>query len=262
MLDWTKNIFSGIAKMFTKSDDSVNPETLPDLWKKNTAKPSVSFALTKEAVSRSYVGGPSLGPAPVDADGQPMRQLCALYCSELPPLEDFPQKGILRFFLTDNEDLALDSRNPTNQNRFRVLYQEEEALLPGKNPPISAFFPIREQYFLQFSLEAQQPMSVCSWEYHKACSLLNLAEDDDQIIELLEQSFPADGHRIGGYPKFTQDDPRSAKGLQMFDTLLLQLDAKDPVVEIGDCGVLNFFIPKENLKKLDFSEVLYWWDCY
>ncbi len=237
-------------------------QKLPDLWKKNTAKPSVSFALTKEAVSRSYVGGPNLGPAPVDAAGQPMRQLCTLYCSELPPIEGFPQKGILRFFLSDKEDLGLDSRSPTKQSWFRVLYQEEELLLPREAPPASAYFPIREQYFLQFSLEPQQPMSVCSWQYAKACSLLHVSEDDEQIMELLEKTFPAGGHRIGGYPKFTQDDPRRANTLQRFDTLLLQLDAKDPLVEIGDCGVLNFFIPKKNLKNLDFSEVLYWWDCY
>ena len=30
----------------------------------------------------------------------------------------------------------------------------------------------------------------------------------------------------------------------------------------GDCGVCNFFINKDKLKNLDFSDVLYNWDCY
>ena len=30
----------------------------------------------------------------------------------------------------------------------------------------------------------------------------------------------------------------------------------------GDCGVGNFFINAEDLKRLDFSNVLYNWDCY
>ncbi len=31
---------------------------------------------------------------------------------------------------------------------------------------------------------------------------------------------------------------------------------------IGDGGVINFLIPHEKLKKRDFSDVLFWWDCY
>lgn len=237
-------------------------EKIPEFWQKNTGKPSVSFTLTKEPISRSYVGGPSLGPVPVDAQGNPMRQLCALYCSELPPIPDFPKKGILRFFLTDNDDMALDYANPTSQNWFRVLYQEEENLLPGECPPVSEFFPVQDQYFLQFTLEPNQPMTVCNWDFEDTCVSLKLPEDSDEIMELLEDTFPSEAHRIGGYPNFTQDDPRYKEELQKFDTLLLQLNAEEDVVEIGDCGVLNFFIPKEHLKNLDFSEVLYWWDCY
>ncbi|ETJ18863.1 hypothetical protein Q604_UNBC18576G0001, partial [human gut metagenome] len=30
----------------------------------------------------------------------------------------------------------------------------------------------------------------------------------------------------------------------------------------GDGGVCNFFINKDKLKNLDFSDVLYNWDCY
>ena len=29
----------------------------------------------------------------------------------------------------------------------------------------------------------------------------------------------------------------------------------------GDCGVANFFISRTDLEKLDFSRVLYNWDC-
>ncbi len=36
----------------------------------------------------------------------------------------------------------------------------------------------------------------------------------------------------------------------------------DPASLIGDSGAMQFFIPRENLKKRDFSEILYWWDCH
>ncbi len=262
MLHSEQNIFEKISHMFKKGLSPTNPKKIPAFWKKKTGKPSITFTLTEEPVSRSYIGGPNLGPVPVDADGQPMRQLCALYCSELPPMEGFPKKGILRFFLAENDDMALDPLNPTEQNWFRVLYQQEETLTPGDCPPVSEYFPVQEQYFLQFTLEPAQPMTICHWDYDDTCQRLGFSEDEDEMMELLEDAFPSGGHRIGGYPHFTQDDPRYEEDLRKFDTLLLQLDTEDDMVEIGDCGVLNFFIPKDNLKNLDFSEVLYWWDCY
>ena len=69
--------------------------------------------------------------------------------------------------------------------------------------------------------------------------------------------------KAGGYPYFTQFDPRSVETSQ-YDTLLFQLDTdmrKEIGVMWGDAGVGNFFINREALKRLDFSDVLYNWDC-
>ena len=71
-------------------------------------------------------------------------------------------------------------------------------------------------------------------------------------------------HQLGGYPYFTQDDPRPGQ-YEDFDTLLFQLDSDMPsggdLVLWGDCGVGNFFINRDALKRRDFSKVLYNWDC-
>ena len=70
------------------------------------------------------------------------------------------------------------------------------------------------------------------------------------------------GHKIGGYPYFTQDDPR--KDNDPYTLLLLQIDSDDiEDVEIiwGDCGVANFFINPEDLAKCQFDDVMYNWDC-
>ena len=70
-------------------------------------------------------------------------------------------------------------------------------------------------------------------------------------------------HRIGGYPYFTQEDPREENS--KYDFLLFQLDSdytdNTDKVMWGDSGIGNFFINSERLKKLDFSDVLYNWDC-
>jgi uncharacterized protein YwqG len=64
------------------------------------------------------------------------------------------------------------------------------------------------------------------------------------------------GHKLGGYPHFTQDDPRTRRDLE----LLFQLDSDDGVMW-GDAGVGNFFIAPDDLARRDFSRVLFSWDC-
>jgi uncharacterized protein YwqG len=48
-------------------------------------------------------------------------------------------------------------------------------------------------------------------------------------------------------------------------TLLFQMDsdANEMVyISWGDLGVCNFFIEESKLKNLDFSDVIYYWDCH
>ena len=46
-----------------------------------------------------------------------------------------------------------------------------------------------------------------------------------------------------------------------YDFLLFQLDSDSDKVLWGDVGIGNFFINTEKLKNLDFTDVLYNWDC-
>ena len=70
-----------------------------------------------------------------------------------------------------------------------------------------------------------------------------------------------EGHWLGGYPYFTQDDPRfSRPDYAACTRLLFQMDSSEDILW-GDMGVGNFFIAPEDLQQLDFSRVLYTWDC-
>jgi len=76
-----------------------------------------------------------------------------------------------------------------------------------------------------------------------------------------------ESHRISGYPFFTQGDPRAYGKQKKYDTLLFQMASEynneKPNHEImwGDAGVANFFISLEDLKNLNFQNVIYTWDC-
>ena len=39
------------------------------------------------------------------------------------------------------------------------------------------------------------------------------------------------------------------------------LDSYTDIVMWGDVGVANFFLKKEDLERMDFSDVFYTWDC-
>ena len=87
--------------------------------------------------------------------------------------------------------------------------------------------------------------------------------EEEDFNQLFGAVFP--NAVIGGYPMFTQYDPRTGK-LEKLDTLLFELNSVfDPEKGIdicwGDAGTGSFFIQREKLKELDFSCVLYNYDC-
>ena len=67
-------------------------------------------------------------------------------------------------------------------------------------------------------------------------------------------------HKMGGYAFFCQEDPRNPEEPM---ELLFQLGSGNRFnCAWGDMGVGNFFICRDDLKKADFSKVMYNWDCY
>ncbi|GHT37887.1 hypothetical protein FACS189435_3890 [Bacteroidia bacterium] len=81
------------------------------------------------------------------------------------------------------------------------------------------------------------------------------------VAEELDETLYHATYQIGDYPHFTQDDPRSCDDkLKGHIILLLQIDSSDDIMW-GDAGVANFFISSESLRNLDFSNVIYTWNC-
>lgn len=202
---------------------------------------------------------------PLDEQGQPMLMLAQLNFSEIPRLKNYPTAGILQFFVQPFGGLGSDWENLTEQKNWRVVFHEQvdaavsQADLPKINTEIKDFWsPVMVECRLQFELaEEFVPASDFRNKHFFPSELL---EDDDFWDKYHEEINPT-GHKIGGYAHFTQEDPR---GLGKFEDyiLLLQIDSEDDKVCWGDVGVGNWFIREEDLLRLDFSRVLYNWDCY
>jgi uncharacterized protein YwqG len=247
-----------------------------------TIKPYIEITAQKNSnipLWQSKFGGGPYFPKemdyPTDSQGKPMYLLAQINFAETPMLEGFPEKGILQFYISGNSDVyGLCFDDQCKQEDYRVIYfqdvLEDESLLVTKFDflPESDYLPFNFQSALVFKL-CFEPITICDYQFEpKILNLehkmgFDLYDCYQDIYDEYGENFYSIGHKIGGYPYFTQYDPRGSKKYQGEQTILLfQMDTDDDAgIMWGDAGVANFFIPEEDLKNLDFSNVLYNWDC-
>lgn len=262
-------------------------------------RPAVRFTLEpgEPGIFESKAGGtpylPRHMPWPLDSKGQGLTLLAQVDCAGLGGLPDFPQSGLLQFFSGLDDLFGAEFDNMTEQMDFRVLYHEAvdrsvtAVEVEAKRPPLPedveyltplcagpchiCLSPPAEQGITEqdprfdslFSekwnlLRPDTPVKNI-WDMHK------LVPDRLRDYNVTRQTgWKAPYHQLGGYPYFTQEDPRPGV-CEDLDVLLFQLDSDfqrpNDLVLWGDSGVGNFFINREALKKWDFSRVAYTWDC-
>lgn len=224
---------------------------------------------------------------PVNSQGQQLRLLAQIDCSKV-DAENFPRKGLLQFWVVDDDLVGADFDEPTVQENFRIIYHEtvdetvSEDEIAAKVQPSDeeSYFPIEKETALIFK-KSKESMSFSDYRFDKLFTeKFNSLSPDEKIEDIFDLDLnPFDlpdnecknhlsksgwGHKIKGFPSFTQTDPRNEE--DGFDTILLQIDSgkidDDHEILWGDCGICNFFISSSKLKNCDFSEVLYNWDCY
>lgn len=241
-------------------------------WKALTGRPCIRFTLDGRG-GRSIIGGKINEEPPRSASGKPMRLLAAIFCSELPENDIFPQRGVLRFYIVPDDTYGADFDALNVQKNFRVLFDADEDSFTT-----STHFVLDDENFPIFG--AFRPSFTADTEAMTICDYMFDSTAQDAINESAEQGLSKDdyydseftamiggeGHKLGGYPMFTQWDPRDESRYMKYDCLLLQIDTDynngENKTMFGDSGVCNFFVPREKLKNQDFSDVLYTWDCY
>lgn len=227
---------------------------------------------------------------PTDSDENKMILLAQINLSELESSE-LPQTGMLQFFIANNNMYGCDFDEPDKQKGFRVIYHETIDKNITKEDVLELGIPsdedIEENNYEspvdgEFAVDIKKTeISISTEDYRfnkvffEIAKELNFSvEDEYDMYDILDEDLYEElsqknsGHWLFGYPYFTQGDPREfGKKLQYYDTLLFQMDserikgASDYEILWGDVGVANFFINKEDLKKKDFSKVMYTWDC-
>ena len=230
----------------------------------STYKPcnEIKFVPCETKPWESKIGGcPYLEKAedyPKDENGNPMFFMAQINLEEMPPLEDFPTKGILQFYVVDDDIYGLE-------DPCKVIYIEEyskdESRLLKENPfeSTNEYLPFYKSGKAVFT-QRQDVIGFCCNGYNEIANDVN--EEEEKI--LFDFCYTA-GSKMGGYPCFIQNPPVFYENGSA-DILLLQIDVDDGEgtceIMFGDSGNCQFMISREDLLNKNFSNVYYDWACY
>ena len=222
-------------------------------------------------------------------EGQPLLLLAQLNFEQIPNIPDFPTKGILQFFIAADDLYGMSpdyGEEMAHQHNFRVIYHENiitdtSLLLSEDEIPAPEVDDMYMPFTGEFKLTAGEPekMQANIFDFRFGDAFVKaynefadepveeLWDIDDSITDpLYDKTDDFPNAVIGGYPIFTQDDPRCVEDVADCDVLLFELDSyynTEIGIDImwGDSGTGSFMIPRDRLKALDFSRVLYNYDC-
>lgn len=226
---------------------------------------------------------PLTRPYPTDSTGEKLILLAQINLEQMGADAPLPKTGLLQFFVGRGDNFGADWGGDAPSG-FQVVWHEKTdcSLTPEQiramGIPTHAdldYWPVlRESAIIaqrttawmgpsdgRFDALFAQVWEAVTGQPPAEPDFRDFLEESDwdYVYEQLWSS----GHRLLGWPYFEQFDPREEEG--PYNTLLLQLDSDwtetETYIMWADGGVGNFFISSENLKRQDFSDVLYTWDC-
>ncbi|MDE7297797.1 MAG: DUF1963 domain-containing protein [Lachnospiraceae bacterium] len=271
-----------------------NTEGILDAFRKRTALTAWSITAEKGknpgTFDSKFGGLPYWDPTmeyPTDSDGQKLVLLAQINLDAGPMEAPMPDHGMLQFFGCAWEIFDKNFGWRTDQDKYRVVYHEtidygisaDELIrlgIPdgrdrryGRTPASTecaagivqktAYMgPDDYRFNTEFLSAVRERFGADS-----GCSSWSEILDDMTV----EKEIASRGHWLLGYPRFAGCDPRALDAeLQPYDRLLFRYDVHylpdgSWLEDNGLCGFANFFISGEQLERMDFSNVLYHWEC-
>lgn len=255
---------------------------------KETKLPFMSIKTVEKTtgILDSKFGGlpylPSNESLPLDKEGKPMRLLAQINCKDLVGLEEYPQEGMLQFYLTTN--LRWDE---SVVKYYEVVDEAVTAeMVAGRineNYENSDCFPVEAEYGLEFML-SKESMSrddnrlmalFCQYFTKLSGTWISVPDDGgEEVYELFEgycDDSYAGGHKVGGYNSaaqlpdyypYRESDAFIDVKADESPVLLFQMDSESKKnIMWGDLGVARFFIKRSDLKARRFENAYLVWDC-
>ena len=250
------------------------------------------------SLEESKFGGfpfvPLGGAIPTNAEGNQLALLAQINCAQLPENSMYPSDGWLQIWCLEDEMYGFCSDTIQPETNQKVLYipagtqgeplERVEAMYQPYGDEECPLWFVDDQgaiWGMRLSFtHGQQGITYSDGRFrdlfldrwnkrYPEQAVENFYDLPDEIFENMVDSHdgPDCAHQLGGYPYFTQYDPRyefDSAELAKYTEVLFQIDSQfDTKWDLcwGDAGVRNFFISREDLEALDFSDVLYNFDC-
>lgn len=250
------------------------------------------------SLEESKFGGfpfvPLGGAIPTNAEGNQLALLAQINCAQLPENSMYPSDGWLQIWCLEDEMYGFCSDTIEPETNQKVLYipagtqgEPLERVVAMYQPYTNEECPLwfvddqgaiwgmrlsftHGQQGITYSDGRFRDLFLDRWnKRYPEQAVENFYDLPDEIFENMVDSHdgPDCAHQLGGYPYFTQYDPRyefDSAELAKYTEVLFQIDSQfDTKWDLcwGDAGVRNFFISRENLETLDFSDLLYNFDC-
>lgn len=250
------------------------------------------------SLEESKFGGfpfvPLGGAIPTNAEGSQLALLAQINCAQLPENNMYPSDGWLQIWCLEDEMYGFCSDTIQPETNQKVLYipagtqgEPLERVVAMYQPygdeecPLwfvddqGAIWGMRlsfthGQQGITYSDGRFRDLFLDRWnKRYPEQAVENFYDLPDEIFENVVDIHdgPDCAHQLGGYPYFTQYDPRYERDsteLTKYTEVLFQIDSQfDTKWDLcwGDAGVRNLFISRENLEALDFSDLLYNFDC-
>lgn len=250
------------------------------------------------SLEESKFGGfpfvPLGGAIPTNAEGSQLALLAQINCAQLPENNMYPSDGWLQVWCLEDEMYGFCSDTIQPETNQKVLYipagtqgeplERVEAMYQPYGDEECPLWFVDDQgaiWGMRLSFtHGQQGITYSDGRFrdlfldrwnkrYPEQAVENFYDLPDEIFENVVDIHdgPDCAHQLGGYPYFTQYDPRyefDSAELAKYTEVLFQIDSQfDTKWDLcwGDAGVRNLFISRENLEALDFSDLLYNFDC-
>ncbi|HEY0641624.1 MAG TPA: DUF1963 domain-containing protein [Pseudonocardiaceae bacterium] len=229
----------------------------------------------------SYLAGHPYLPAgvgwPADANG-PMAFVGQVNLAEVPAGSGWPPGGLLQWFVGTDDTYGLTFDETQGAVGFVARWYAEPAADAGSPPPdaplpTGGYFPLELNGPTALGFEAAPDLP--GWD-----DLLEDVQEERLWSELAEANGESPdesrfayeeyarrgspGCKLGGFPTFTQSDPRGRDAYAPANTpagrLLMQLDSGQ-TGGWGDAGVAQLFGDVRAVTAGDLTGVRYHWDC-
>lgn len=203
---------------------------------------------------------------PKDKNGNPMPLLIQVNLENI-ELENWPKTGILEIFIDKDFNWPCD---------YKIKYFENGLEYQKEFPNIDL-----SNFVLQDSIKIELTKDICHMslgDYRANNIIVDIFNEmfDKNVTSIFDIDDVVEGYdwysdmsdslsktlaNIGGYPDFTQQDPRRGQ-FENMDECLIKIDSYlDKRLQIGDSGIIFSFINIDDLKKCKFEKGYCDWDC-